>query len=139
GSRGPLYAGGSAKAILAFMSEADQVRVANGPKTPFTPHTLTDATALLIELGRIRERGYSVDDQELVMGVFCVGVPILDRIGRPVGGLSISGATPKAPGSEVGRLVKLLNEACGHVSKRLGYAGAWPPRDVVAPPLAAVN
>jgi DNA-binding IclR family transcriptional regulator len=139
GSRGPLYAGGSAKAILAFMSEADQVRVANGPKTPFTAHTITDATSLLIELGRIRERGYAIDDQELVMGVFCIGVPILDRVGRPVGGISVSGPTPKAPGAGVEDLVRRLHEACGQVSRRLGYGGAWPPRDVIAPPLLAAN
>ena len=139
GSRGPLYAGGSAKAMLAFLSEADQVRVANGEKTQFTINTLTDASALLMELGRIRERGYAIDSQELVMGVFCVGVPILDRLGRPVGGISISGPTPKAPGAEVEALVKRLHEACGQVSRRLGYVGAWPPRDVVAPPLLAAS
>ena len=139
GSRGPLYAGGSAKAMLAFMGDADQVRVANGPKTQFTPHTITDASALLVELRHIRERGYSVDNQELVMGVFCVGVPILDRIGRPVGGISISGVTPKAAGAGVEPLVKRLHEACGQVSKRLGYLGAWPPRDVVAPAMMAVS
>ncbi|RYH04906.1 MAG: hypothetical protein EON57_08790, partial [Alphaproteobacteria bacterium] len=85
------------------------------------------------------DRGYSIDNQELVMGVFCVGVPILDRIGRPVGGISISGPMPKAPGAGVEPLVKQLHEACGQVSKRLGYVGAWPPRDVVAPPLMAAS
>lgn len=139
GSRGPLYAGGSAKAMLAFMSEADQVRIANGGKTQFTSHTLSDATALLRELGRIRERGYAIDNQELVMGVFCVGVPILDRLGRPVGAISISGPSPKAPGAAVEPLVRRLHEACGQVSKRLGYMGPWPPRDVVAPPLVAAS
>ena len=139
GSRGPLYAGGSAKAMLAFLSDADQVRVANGEKTQFTAHTLTDAAELLTELRRIRERGYSVDSQELVLGVFCVGVPILDRIGRPVGGISISGPTAKAPGTGIEPLVARLHEACGQVSRRLGYVGAWPPRDVVAPPLLAAS
>jgi DNA-binding IclR family transcriptional regulator len=139
GSRGPLYAGGSAKAILAFLSDVDQVRVANGEKIPFTPNTLTDPSALLQELAGIRARGYSVDDQELVMGVFCVGVPILDRLGRPVGALSISGPTPKAPGAAVEPLVRRLHEACGQVSKRLGYNGNWPPRQVLAPPLAATS
>src|SRR6218665_55704 len=67
--------GGGGKAMLGLMSEADQVRVANGGKMQFTPHTLTDASALLTELARIRQRGYSIDNQELVMGVFCVGVP----------------------------------------------------------------
>jgi DNA-binding IclR family transcriptional regulator len=139
GSRGPLYAGGSAKAILAFMPPADQARVANAPKTQFTANTLTDASALLVELGRIRERGYSIDNQELVMGVYCVGVPILDRLGRPVGGMSVSGSSPKAPGAGVEPLVKRLHEACGQVSKRLGFVGAWPPREVLAPALQAAS
>lgn len=139
GARGPLYAGGSGKAILAFMGEADQVRIANSGKTQFTANTLTDAAALLTELGRIRERGYAIDNQELVLGVFCVGVPILDRLGRPVGAISISGPTAKGPGTAAEPLVRRLHEACGQVSRRLGYVGAWPPRDVVAPPLVAAS
>jgi DNA-binding IclR family transcriptional regulator len=133
GSRGPLYCGGSSKAILAYMPAADQARVANDSKTQFTPHTLTDGAALLSELSRIRARGYAIDNQEMVMGVFCVGVPIFDRFGRPVGALSVSGSTPKVPGDEVLPVVKRLQDACGHVSKRLGYAGVWPPSDALAP------
>jgi DNA-binding IclR family transcriptional regulator len=132
GSPAPLYAGGSAKAMLAFVSEAEQVRVANAPKTRFTQHTLTDASALLVELRGIRQRGYAVDDQELVLGVFCVGVPILDRLGRPAGAMSISGPSPKSVGASVEPLVRRLSDACGQISKRLGYIGPWPPRDVVA-------
>lgn len=130
GSRGPLYCGGSAKAMLAFMSPADQARIANQQKTRFTQHTITDAAELLAELSRIRERGYAIDDQEMVMGVFCVGVPIVDRLGRPVGAISISGPSPKAPGESVRPQVERLNEACSQVSRRLGFAGAWPPSAV---------
>ena len=32
------------------------------------------------------------------MGVYCVAVPILDRNGRPVGALSITGPSPKKAG-----------------------------------------
>lgn len=133
GSRGPLYCGGSAKAIMAFMPEVDQVQVANQPKTRFTPHTIMDASDLLIEFRRIRKRGYAIDNQEMVLGVFCVGVPIVDRLGRPVGGISVSGPTPKKPGPAVQPLVDRLDAACMQVSKRLGYAGAWPPSGLAAP------
>jgi IclR family acetate operon transcriptional repressor len=140
GSRGPLYCGGSAKAILAFMSEADQEQVLAQPMPAFTPSTLTTPEALRIELGRVRERGYSIDDQEIVTGVFCVAVPILDRLGRPVGAISVTGPTPKAPGPEVMPIVEMLNEACGHVSRRLGYVGPWPPRqDMEATPQLAAG
>jgi IclR family acetate operon transcriptional repressor len=127
GSRGPLYCGGAAKAILAYMSEADQERVLAEPMSAFTPTTFTDPKALRAELGRIRQRGYSIDNQEIVMGVFCVAVPILDRLGRPVGAISVTGPTPKAPGAGVMPIVEMLNEACGSVSRRLGYVGDWPP------------
>ena len=127
GSRGPLYCGGSAKAILAYMPEAEQKRIARQTKPRFTEFTLTTTGELLDELGRIRERGYSIDNQEIVLGVFCVAVPILDRQSRPVGAISISGPSVKAPSKQILPLVARLNEACGHVSRSLGYAGAWPP------------
>jgi IclR family acetate operon transcriptional repressor len=132
GSRGPLYAGGAAKAILAFLSTADQDRVLALPLTPFTPTTISDPAALRAELVRVRERGYSIDNQEVVTGVFCVAVPILDRLARPVGAISVSGPMPKAPGPEIAPVITMLNEACGYVSRRLGYVGHWPPVEASA-------
>ncbi len=75
----------------------------------------------------MRERGYSLDYDEVVVGVRCVGMPILDRSGRAVGAMSVSGTSDKQPGPALDRLVALLSEACGYVSRRLGYAGAYPP------------
>jgi DNA-binding IclR family transcriptional regulator len=136
GQPGPLYCGGSAKAILAFMSHADRERITRGRLVGFTEFTLTDPGALEAELADIRDRGYAIDNQEMVIGVFCVGVPIFDRLGRPVAAISISGPSRKAPGPQIAPLVALLENACAQVSKRLGYAGPWPPRDrIEAPPL----
>ena len=58
---------------------------------PLTPNTITDPPELLREIERIRQRGYSIDNEEVVLGVHCVGMPILDRSGRAVGGISITG------------------------------------------------
>jgi len=127
GARGPLHSGGSAKAMLAYLPETERERIARLPITRFTEHTIVDADALLDELSQIRARGYAIDDQELVVGVFCVAVPVIDRLGRPVAAISISGPSRKAPGDAIVPLVARLSEACGQVSQRLGYAGAWPP------------
>ena len=126
GSRGPLHLGGAGKAMLAFMTDADQRQIIDGPLEAYTPKSITDPKILREELGRIRQRGYSIDDQEVVMGVWCVAVPIVDRNGRPVGALSITGPSPKKAGREVMPLVEMLHDACGTVSRRLGYNGAWP-------------
>lgn len=126
GSRGPLYCGGAGKAMLAYMNEIDQQKVLDGPMPALTPRTVTDPVALQAELARIKARGYSIDDQEVVMGVYCVSVPILDGNGRPVGAMSITGSSVKTPGPEIQSKVDMLNEACGHVSRRLGFRGEWP-------------
>ena len=133
GSRGSLYCGGAGKAMLAFLGEADQQRVLDGPLEPLTPKTITDPTMLKRELKRIRQRGYSIDDQEVVMGIYCVAVPILDGTGRPQGAMSITGPSPKSAGRAVQPLVDMLNEACGAVSRKLGYRGDYPLGEATVP------
>jgi len=127
GSRGPLYCGGAGKAMLAYISPDEQQRVIDSLLAPLTPNTITDPIALKREITRIRQRGYSIDNEEVVLGVHCVGMPILDRAGRAVGGISITGPAPKVPGPALDELVAKLSDACGHVSRRLGYGGHWPP------------
>jgi IclR family acetate operon transcriptional repressor len=133
GSRGPMHCGGAGKAMLAFMTPAEQQVVYASELAPLTAFTITDANVLRAEIGRTRTRGYSIDDQEVVIGVYCVAVPILDRNGYPAGSMSITGPSVKRPGPEIAVKVAMLNEACGAISRRLGYSGAWPP---VAPTTA---
>jgi DNA-binding IclR family transcriptional regulator len=130
GSRGPLYCGGSAKSILAFLGEGSIEQVLSQPMTQFTPNTLTNPAKLRAELANIRKRGYSIDNQEMVIGVFCVGMPIVDRSGRPVGAISISGPSPKHSGPAITPMVEMLREATSKVSGRLGYGGPWPPEPI---------
>ena len=127
GSSGPLHRGGGGKVLLAFSDVTVQQAVLGNRLEAATSKTITDPKLLARELTRIRQRGYAVDDQEVVMGVWCVAVPILDRDARPVGAVSITGPSPKAPGPGIQPLVDMLNEACSLASRRLGYAGAWPP------------
>ncbi len=126
GSRGPLNCGGAGKAMLAFMAEDKREEVYAMPLVSLTPRTITVAEQLREEIARVRARFYSIDDQEVVMGVYCVSVPILDRSGHAVGAISVTGPSVKAAGPEIMPVVRQLWEACEHVSRRLGYAGAWP-------------
>ena len=130
GARGPLHCGGSAKAMLAYLAPADLERVLAAAMHAYNQNTITDPAALTDEIARIRARGYAIDSQEIVMGVYCVGVPILGRAGLPVGAISVSGTTPKAPGPDLAPLVERLTDACQAVSRRLGYAGTFPPHVV---------
>ena len=125
GFRGPLHCGGAGKAILAFSTAEEQQSVLDGALEALTPNTITDPKKLTAEIERIRARGYSIDNQEVVIGVWCVSMPILDGSGRAAGAISITGPSPKKPGPEVEPMVAMLNEVCSHVSRRLGFSGAW--------------
>jgi DNA-binding IclR family transcriptional regulator len=132
GSRGPLNCGGAGKAMLAFMPPEQQQLVYAQPLRQLTPYTIVDPRELEREVQRVRQRGYSLDYDEVVVGVRCVAMPILNRAGHAVGALSISGPSAKQPGPELDHMVALLGEACGHISRRLGYAETYPPRQVPA-------
>ncbi len=54
-----------------------------------TDKTITDPAALRKELETIRARGYATDDQEFMLGMTAIAVPILDSRGRLLSTLSI--------------------------------------------------
>lgn len=90
GARFPLYTTASGKAILAHSTDADDY-VARLPKklAPLTGKTLRSPADLAAQLGEIRKRGYSIDEQENVDGVRCVGAPVLDFDGHAQAALVI--------------------------------------------------
>jgi len=122
GTRRPMHCTGLGKAILAFLPEAQQERVlANTPLRPYTANTITDPIVLRLELVRTRQRGYSMDREEIIQGVHCIAVPILNHAGRPVGAISIAGTTPKTDGERLDAMVSRLKSAGEYVSRRLGF------------------
>ena len=91
GARNPAHCTGVGKALLAFL-DADDLRKRIGARrlAPFTPNTITALPALAEELARIRKRGYAFDDEENEPDIRCVGSPIFDRSGEPIGAISVS-------------------------------------------------
>jgi DNA-binding IclR family transcriptional regulator len=76
--------------------------------------------ALKHELELVRARGYSIDDEESVVGGLCVGVPILDAHGDAIAAISVS--SPKMRMRDEGlqkRLVAALRRAADSVARAL--------------------
>ncbi len=122
GTRRPMHCTGLGKAILANLPEAQQEQVlAASPLRAFTPNTITDPMLLRLDLERTRRRGYAVDREEIILGVQCVAVPILNHAGRAVGAISVAGTTPKTEGERLDALVARLSAAGEYVSRRLGF------------------
>lgn len=93
GKTNPLYCTGVGKAIFAFLSAPEQEFILEGMEyQKFTGTTICTDSAMRKELKQIRSRGYAVDDCEHEPGVYCLAAPILNRNGRSIAGISISGA-----------------------------------------------
>lgn len=109
GARFPLYSTASGKAILAFSPDADSYVKSLPPRLEqLTPHTLTTPAKLAAQLVQVRRRGYSVDDQENVDGVRCVGAPVLDSDRRAQAALVVQVPAVRMPTQRVKELGELV-------------------------------
>jgi IclR family transcriptional regulator, acetate operon repressor len=117
GARFPLYTTASGKAILAFSADAEEY-VASLPRrlAQLTPSTLTSPAQLAAQLDETRERGYSIDEEENVAGVRCVGAPVLDADGQAQAALVIQVPTVRMPPERVRQLGQRAMQAAKEVA-----------------------
>lgn len=121
GTKSSAHASGIGKVLLANMGEDQLKRVLSGPMQAFTDKTLSDKNDLLRDLITIRERGYSVDDEERNIGMRCIAAPIQDVHGTTVAGISVSGPTSRISLDQIDPLAAKVTAAAREVSEHLGY------------------
>lgn len=121
GTKGAMHSSGIGKALLAWYPE-EKVRgiLARQGLEKFTSLTLTSETALLRDLARTRERGFSIDDQERAEGMRCVAAPIFNAHGEPVAGLSVSGPAFRMGLSDATRFGAIVRAAADRVTEATG-------------------
>ena len=91
GARLPAYCSALGQVLLASLPEAEaERRVRAMPRPALTPQTVTDADAVLARVARCRSEGWSQSDGELELGVRSLAVPVYERGGAIVAGLSMS-------------------------------------------------
>ena len=81
---------------------------------------VTKGSALLRDLSRTRDRGFSIDDQERAEGMRCVAAPIFNAHGEPVAGLSVSGPAFRMGLSDATRIGALVRAAADQVTEATG-------------------
>jgi IclR family transcriptional regulator, KDG regulon repressor len=120
-ARRPLHCTSLGKALLAALHDDDVVDVLSGrPLLAVTEFTITDITELLEDLALTRERGYSVDRQEAVLGIWCVGAPVRDYTSRSIAAISVSTIREFFDPVATGPLVV---EAAVEISRAMGWLG----------------
>ncbi|WP_309265442.1 DNA-binding transcriptional regulator KdgR [Aeromonas salmonicida] len=122
GRRCPLYSTALGKVMMAWLPEEEVRSMLTGVTFErFTGHTLANIDDLLAELAQVREQGYAEDNEENENGLRCFGVPIYNRMGRIITGLSLSLPIVRFEESKRAELVSLLHESAARISAELGY------------------
>lgn len=121
GTRAPMHSSGIGKALLAWYPPEKVAGIlSRRGLEKFTTLTLTSESALLRDLARTRERGFSIDDQERAEGMRCVAAPVFNAHGEPVAGLSISGPAFRMGLSDANRFGAVVRAAADRVTEATG-------------------
>jgi DNA-binding IclR family transcriptional regulator len=127
-----VHCGAGGKLLLAFGPEELRERIfRSAPFRRYTKNTVTTARALARELEKIRRRGYSEDDQELLPGVNCLAVPVYNHAGHVVAGLTVMAPVASHPLDKLRAHLPDLRACAARISADLG----WKPAMISAPPI----
>jgi len=122
GTRQPLHASASCKAILAFSPPEKCEGLFKATKfKSFTPTTITSRKAYVAELAKVRELGYAVDRAEALEGVHCVAVPIFDRRGEAEAAITVTGPSTRLSEKDFPRVGTMLKDRVAQISKKNGF------------------
>jgi len=92
GSRLPAYCTSMGRLLLADLSDDEvHTRLTASAREARTKNTTTDIDALVVKLTQARRQGWCVVNQELEEGLISIAAPIVNRAGRYVAALNISG------------------------------------------------
>jgi IclR family transcriptional regulator, KDG regulon repressor len=113
------------KVLLAWLpkQEVEAIVRQQGMKKR-TPKTISSVSRLLADLEIVRERGYSVDDEENSLGARCLGAPILDAAGNVAAALGVSGTITQVDQETLPKIVEALKETARRISRQLLRGGA---------------
>jgi DNA-binding IclR family transcriptional regulator len=125
GRRVPVHCTSSGKVLLAHLDDESLARLLSaGPLTRFTPQTITDPSALRLEVARVRHRGWAEAVQEREIGVASIAAPVRDSQGTVVAAVSIGAPLVRLSPGVRRRLVPVIVDAGEAISRRLGWSEA---------------
>ena len=134
GQRTQIHNTAAGKAVVAFLSdEACDELIARLPFVRKTRRTIVKPSAFKMELMRVREMGYAVDDEEFEEGLRCVGAPVFDHRGHVVASISTAAPVFRLRKDRLNEVARLVIAAARGLSEDLGYQiSGEPKRDATA-------
>lgn len=121
GQRIPLHATSNGRVLLSGLDDQQVLRELGPTIASYTPSTMTDPSAIVREVERVRVDGFAVVSDELEIGLTAVAAPVRDAHGDVVASLSVSGPTFRFDDAKRDAATAHVVAAARDVSARLGW------------------
>ena len=124
GAHVPMHCTASGKLFLAHKDPEsldqffDRQRTTGGLQA-LTVKTLTDRAVLTRHLKKIREQGYSLDQEEFISGLVAIAVPVYDQHRQVVAALAMHGPTARVDRKRCLEMLPFLEKASRRLSQTL--------------------
>ena len=90
GSRLPAFCTSMGRVLLAALPEGEARAILQArPLLALTALTRTDPEGILVEMGRVRDQGYAIIDQEVEIGLRSIAVPIRNARKQTVAAVNV--------------------------------------------------
>ena len=127
GSKLPVYAGALGKILLAGLKEKELKKLADKLKFyPLTAKTITSKKALFDEIKKIRQRGYSICDQELSMDLYSVGAPVINGRNEVIAAINVSMPFDYKGSRDLDGIIGKMLQTGEIISRISGYRESYP-------------
>lgn len=122
GKKAPLHCTALGKILMASSSEEKVNSILNGLSyRKYTPNTIENEDQYKKELEKVRTKGYAEDNGEHEEGIRCIAVPILDRFGSVIAGMSITWPDFRFNEDEKKTYLRKMQDSAMAISQELGY------------------
>ena len=120
GRQTDLHAGANQKALLSHMKPAEIDAVIAKGLDRLCRSTITDPDALRKELSRIRKRGWASSFEETNLGVWGIGITLLDSGDGVVAAIGLAGPRVRVPPTRVDFVLDVLRSGASAIAETLG-------------------
>lgn len=121
GTRWPLHATSTGKAVLAFLPDDERRSFLRQPLAEYSAATLTRSRDLNRELERIRKTGFAIAMEELEVGFNAVAAVFWGPLGKLVGAISVGGPSNRMGRRRLRDLGPQVKAVADEVSGHLGH------------------
>ena len=117
GAQVELHATSMGKSLLAFNDELREQIATSETYPELTVKTHGSRESLLRDLEGVRERGWSIDDEESMLGVRCVAAPIMDSAGQARAAVAVQAPAVRMPDERLYALGPIVRAAADRLAR----------------------